>query len=98
MSEIEEKIDQLVDLYTNTKMKEKVNVDITDIGDIMGIARLNWDCVRCGGRADFSVTLSNEQLPKPYIKDGQRNVTYCSNCLPKRAKQRWDFYNNFENW
>ena len=98
MSEIEEQIDHLVELYTNTKIKEKSNVDITDIGDIIGISRLDWDCVRCGGRADFSLTLSNEQLPIGYVQSGQRRITYCSNCLPERAKKEWSFYNNFENW
>lgn len=98
MSELEKQIDLLVELYTQTKIKEKVHVDTTDIGDIMGITRLDFDCVKCGKRADFCLKLSNNQLPKGYVQSGQRRTEYCSDCLPERAKKEWNFYKNFENW
>ena len=57
---------------------------------IKSISYLAFKCKYCKRRADFLVTLFNEDLPKKYIKMGERIETYCKKHLPKKIRKIWE--------
>jgi len=66
--------------------------------DIVGMKNISNSCLICGKRADFTVTYCNKKLPDGYHKEGESGASYCNDHLPQRAKDRWVFWSNLDNW
>jgi len=58
---------------------------ITEMRSLQGI------CKVCGKRADYEITLTNDDLPEGYMRSGARVEYYCLNDLPQYAKDAWNF-------
>jgi len=69
--------------------------EIDLLGDIKSIRTIKSVCVNCGSRADFEIRRSNDGLPRPYIQEGVRIISYCESCLPEDGKRVWDNWTEF---
>jgi hypothetical protein len=59
-------------------------------GDILKMSLINFKCIICNKRADYTVTLTCNQLPDGYFKEGQRSIDFCEKCLPTKFKKFWN--------
>ena len=54
------------------------------------VQNLQGTCKHCSRRADWSVTMTNDDLPEEYFREGERIEHYCDTHLPDDARALMD--------